>query len=332
MSEEMTYRPTFITFAPSYECNLSCAHCCVPAEGSGRLPLEVAGACLEAGPALGVSAIGFTGGEPMLVCDWVAEVTRQATRLGLEVNDLSTNGVWWDTLPELERALITLKEAGFVPGFHLSVDAFHAGSGSEREAEFVRAAVRVFGRVGNLSCAESSRHPAMPALQRLAERLGAHIEEDGDETGCLLWDDQEVSYFRFPVADVGQKSGVGVNTGGEWFEEFDCYGHDALYIDPDGRAHFCLGFATYTAKPLWLGCVATEGLADVIAQAAEKPLIQLLCGEGPAGLRRVIEEREPDAFHTPWASPCAFCHHCLTDESCLRILGKAGLLGEMAAG
>jgi hypothetical protein len=322
----MAYRPTFISFAPSYECNLACAHCCVPKGTADTLPLRVALDCVQEAPALGITAVGFTGGEPMLVCDWVAEVTREARRLQLEVNDLSTNGVWWEGLSDLERALATLKEAGFVPGFHLSVDAFHAGSGSGKQAEFVQAAVRVFGQTGNVSCAESPKHSATPALRRLGARLGGKVVEESDETGRLLWGDQEMPYFRFPVADVGQRSGVGVSTGSEWFGEFDCFGHDSVYVDPDGNAHFCLGFASYAARPLWLGRVGQDGMAQVISEAAENPLIRLLCAEGPAGLRRVIEEREPGAFDTPWVSPCAFCYHCLTDDRLGSVLNEAGIL------
>lgn len=322
----MPYQPTFISFAPSYRCNLSCAHCCVPSGSGDKLPLEVTFRCLREATDLGVTAVGFTGGEPMLVCDWVADATQEATRRGLEVDDLSTNGVWWSDVSDLEMRLETLKAAGFVGGFHLSVDAFHAEAGSEKQAKFVRAAIGVFGKAGNLSCAETPKHPAMTALRHLADRLDGEVVEEGEERGRLVLPGCEVPYFRFFVADVGQGSGVGVGTGVDWFGEFDCFGHDAVYVDPAGEAHFCLGFASYTARSLWLGSVAQEGLTQVVTTAAKNPLIQLLCAEGPAGLRRVIEEREAGVFEQPWQSPCAFCHHCLTDGRHSSVLREAGLL------
>jgi hypothetical protein len=324
----MSYTPTTISFAPSYRCNLSCAHCCVPGEPERQLPTQVAIECVKDAPDLGITSIGLTGGEPMLDCGWVAMVTRAAADVGLEVDDLSTNGVWWSDAEELEKAMLGLRDAGFGGGFHLSVDAFHAESGGEKQAEFIRTALRVFGKPGNLNCAERPGRPAVPALGRLARRLGAEVVEESNESGRLVWGDAQVAYFRLAAADVGQRSGVGVSTGREWFGEFDCFGHDAVYVDPSGIAHFCLGFATYTARPLWLGSVERQGLAAVVSSSARRPLIRLLCTEGPHGLRRVIEERDPEVFPEPWASPCAFCHHCLTDAKTVAVLREAGVIAE----
>ena len=326
MSAEATYRPTFISFAPSYACNLACAHCCVPSGSGDRLGSPVAVDCVREAPTLGITAVGFTGGEPMLVCEWVAEVVRAAREAGLEADDLSTNGVWWSEREEMESALELLRGAGLEGGFHLSVDAFHAGAGGQKQAEFVHACLEAYGTAGNLSCAEGPTHPALPAVRRLSGRLGADVVEESDEAGRLVLPHCEIPYSRFLVADVGQSSGVGVSTGCQWFGEFDCYGHDTILVDPSGEAHFCLGFASYAARPLWLGSVAQDGLSEVVLRAAENPLVRLLCSEGPAGLRRVILERNPGAFEESWASPCAFCYHCLTDKILCSILHEAGIL------
>ena len=37
-----TFRPNYLSFAGTYQCNLSCAHCCVPIEWPGRLPIPAA--------------------------------------------------------------------------------------------------------------------------------------------------------------------------------------------------------------------------------------------------------------------------------------------------
>ncbi len=262
----------------------------------------------------------------MLEVAWVTDVVRAARRLGLETGDLSTNGTWWRDRRELEADLHLLCEAGFEAGFHLSVDAFHSGSGSDKQAAFVLTALAEFGRVGNLSCAETPEHPASPAIARLAKQLGGRVVAESATSGQLVFDGGEMSYHRFPVADVGQHRRVGVSTGAEWFGRFDCFGHDSVYLDPTGKAHFCLGFASYVAPALCLGDVTTRGLKEVLAAAQVNPLILLLCAEGPQGLRRVIEASEPDAFAVPWASPCAFCYHCLTDDRPLRLLQEAAIV------
>jgi hypothetical protein len=308
-------------------CNLSCAHCCVPKTSDQQLPLDLALTCIREAAGLRITAVGFTGGEPMLVFEWVAEAVREAVRVGLEADDLSTNGVWWSHRDELEMRLRVLKVAGFAGGFHLSVDAFHAGAGGERQAEFIRAAIEIFGTAGSLSCAESPNHSAMPVIVELARHLDAEVTEESAETGHLDVGGVTVRYFRFPVAEVGQRAHVGVSTGAEWFGDFDCFGHDSVYVDPEGKARFCLGFATYAAPALCLGDVAQEGLAAVMSSAAADPLVELLCAEGPRGLRRVIEEGDPDAFLEPWSSPCSFCYHCLTDKRRVSVLREAGLVG-----
>ena len=322
----MPYQPTFLSLMPTYECNLSCAHCCVPEGAAGDMSLDLALGCVNEAASAGITSVGFTGGEPMLRVKWVAEVTRAATSLGLEVDDLSTNGVWWSSRSELESALLMLREAGFAGGFHLSVDAFHAGAGSEMQAEFVRASLKVFGKVGNIGCAESRGHSPLSALSQLAKRLGATLVEESPTQGHLHLGEHTISYGRFPAAAVGQRSASLVSTGDEWFGDFDCFGHDSVLLDPAGGAHFCTGFAGLRAAPLCVGDATREWFAGVLSAAAELPLVELLCAEGPAGLRRVIEARSLNSFPRPWASPCAFCYHCLTDERLLSILEDAGIV------
>ena len=37
-----TFRPNYISFAGTYQCNLTCAHCCVPIEWPDRLDIPSA--------------------------------------------------------------------------------------------------------------------------------------------------------------------------------------------------------------------------------------------------------------------------------------------------
>jgi hypothetical protein len=46
----------------------------------------------------------------MLDCDWVARVARAAADVGLEVDDLWTNGVWWSGPADLESAMLVLRD------------------------------------------------------------------------------------------------------------------------------------------------------------------------------------------------------------------------------
>src|SRR5258707_15000419 len=61
-----TFRPNYLSFAGTYQCNLTCPHCCVPIEWPDRLDIDSARRFLEDAGAYGVEILGFTGGEPFL--------------------------------------------------------------------------------------------------------------------------------------------------------------------------------------------------------------------------------------------------------------------------
>src|SRR5919202_1311411 len=107
-----TFRPNYLSFAGTYQCNLACPHCCVPIEWPDRLDVVTALRFLEDAHAYGIGTLGFTGGEPFL---------------------------------HLESELSALAATGFRGKLGLSVDKFH-GAHTAKAAEFCRAARRVFGR------------------------------------------------------------------------------------------------------------------------------------------------------------------------------------------
>src|SRR4051812_15463287 len=61
-----TFRPNYLSFAGTFQCNLSCPHCCVPIEWPERLEIGTALRFLEDAHAYGIGILGFTGGEPFL--------------------------------------------------------------------------------------------------------------------------------------------------------------------------------------------------------------------------------------------------------------------------
>src|SRR4051794_36866961 len=57
-----TFRPNYVSFSGTYQCNLSCPHCCVPIEWPDRLEIDAAVRFLEDANTEGVEIVGFTGG------------------------------------------------------------------------------------------------------------------------------------------------------------------------------------------------------------------------------------------------------------------------------
>ncbi len=81
-----TFRPNYLSFAGTYQCNLSCPHCCVPIEWPDRLRIDVALRFLEDAHAYGIEVLGFTGGEPFLDPEYVIAASRGwAAAAGLSV-------------------------------------------------------------------------------------------------------------------------------------------------------------------------------------------------------------------------------------------------------
>src|SRR5436309_610484 len=72
-----TFRPNYLSFAGTYQCNLACPHCCVPIEWPDRLEVAVALRFLEEARQEGVEVLGFTGGEPFLYPEFVVALTRR---------------------------------------------------------------------------------------------------------------------------------------------------------------------------------------------------------------------------------------------------------------
>src|SRR5271155_6085690 len=85
-----TFRPNYLSFAGTYQCNLSCPHCCVPIEWPDRLDVATALRFLEDAHAAGVEILGFTGGEPFLYAEFVVALTRRAAELGFRFDKVMT--------------------------------------------------------------------------------------------------------------------------------------------------------------------------------------------------------------------------------------------------
>src|SRR5207249_8170429 len=76
-----SFAPNYLSFSGTYQCNLTCPHCCVPIEWPDRLPIPVAVRFLEQAADYGIDVLGFTGGEPFLYTEFVITLDRKSTRL-----------------------------------------------------------------------------------------------------------------------------------------------------------------------------------------------------------------------------------------------------------
>src|SRR5437868_9051984 len=105
-----TFRPNYLSFAGTYQCNLACPHCCVPIEWPDRLDIPTAVRFLESAHRFGIRTIGFTGGEPFLYPEFLLALTGRAAELSFRFDKVMTNGVWSDDVGHLRTTLAALRD------------------------------------------------------------------------------------------------------------------------------------------------------------------------------------------------------------------------------
>jgi hypothetical protein len=324
-----TFRPNYLSFAGTYQCNLSCPHCCVPIEWPDRLPLAVALRFLEDAHAYGIDMLGFTGGEPFLYPEFVCALCRRAAKLGFRFDKIVTNGVWFTDKAHLERVLTELAETGFTGKLGLSVDKFH-GIRTETLAEFCRVARRVFQQDRIISLSYASRRPdqglepvralaaALGGVVEWSELLGRYLLVSSELTMTLNWN------HLAPVERAERLTGA---WDGTWFQEDYCEGPgQALIVNPKGEVKPCCGFAS-DLDQLTIGNIHTDTVARIVRRARRHPYVGKVFREGLTAIRDEILARDPEALPGQTSNHCYFCWHVLTRGLANGVSGGGGQIG-----
>lgn len=325
-----TFRPNYLSFAGTYQCNLACPHCCVPIEWTDRLPVPVALRVLEEAHAAGIRVLGFTGGEPFLYPEFLVAITKRAADLGFRFDKLMTNGVWHRDAGHLEGVLAELRDAGFGGKIGLSVDKFH-GMDIARLAEFCRVTRRVFGQDTILSLSYASRSPeaGLEPIRRLAKELDAVIDWS-EMLGryMLVSDDLTMTLNWNHLAAVERAESLPGNPwDGEWFAEDYCEGPgQALIVNPRGEVKPCCGFAS-DLDQLTIGNVHTDSVEQIIRAGRDHPYVGKLFREGLTAIRDDILARDPAALPGATSNHCYFCWYVLTRGLAAGVNGGGGKVG-----
>ncbi len=324
-----TFRPNYLSFAGTYQCNLSCPHCCVPIEWPERLDVAVALRFLEDAHRYGIRILGFTGGEPFIYSEFVIAVTRRAAQLGLRFDKVMTNGVWYRDQDHLDSVLAELAAAGFSGRLGLSVDKFH-GIQTESLGSFCRAARRIFGRDDILSLSYSSRHPdhGLEPAHALAGALGGVIDWS-DLLGRYLLVTPELTMtlnwnHLAPVERAERLAGA---WDGHWFQEDSCEGPgQALIVTPRGEVKPCCGFAS-DLDQLTIGNIYHDRVAAIVRRARKHPYVGKVFREGLTAIRDEIIARDPSALPGATSNQCSFCWDVLTRGLAAGVNGGGGQVG-----
>jgi pyruvate-formate lyase-activating enzyme len=311
-----TFRPNYLSFAGTYQCNLRCPHCCVPIEWTDHLDIAVALRFLEDAHAYGIGILGFTGGEPFLYPEFVHTLCRRGTELGFRFDKIMTNGVWFRDRAHLEDTLGALAAAGFNGKLGLSVDKFH-GIETEALADFCRAARRIFNRDNIVSLSYASRSPnqGLEPVQALAEKLGAVIEWSEVLGRHLLVSPELTMTLNWnhlaPVERAARFTGA---WDGTWFEEDYCEGPgQALIVNPRGEVKPCCGFAS-DLDELTIGNIHRDTVAQIVRRARRHPYVGRVFREGLTSIRDEILAKDPSALPGATSNHCFFCWYALSKK------------------
>ncbi len=324
-----TFRPNYLSFAGTYQCNLACPHCCVPIEWTDRLDIPIALRFLEQAHTAGIETLGFTGGEPFLYPEFLVALSARAAHLGFRFDKLMTNGVWHRDAEQLRTVLTDLSRVGFTGKIGLSVDKFH-GMDIAKLAEFCRITREVFGRDNVLSLSYASREPnkGLEPIRRLADELDAVVEWS-DVLGryMLVSDDLTMTACWNHLATVERAESLPGNSwDGTWFEEDYCEGPgQALIVNPRGEVKPCCGFAS-DLDQLTIGNIHTDTVEEIIAFARQHPVVGTIFREGLSALRDEILERDPNALPGATSNHCFFCWYVLSKGVYAEAKGNTELL------
>ncbi len=309
------FRPNYLSFAGTYQCNLECPHCCVPIEWTDRLEIAPALKFLDDCFDEGIRILGFTGGEPFLYPEFLFALTRRAAELGYRFDKIVTNGVWFRDEAHLEDVLTRLDVCGYSGKLGLSVDKFH-GIRTEKLALFCRTARRIFARDTILSLSYASAVPdkGLEPIHKLAgeleavidwsDLLGRYLLVSRDFTMVLNWNH---------LATVERAESLPGNPwDGQWFVEDYCEGPgQALIVNPRGEVKPCCGFAS-DLDQLTIGNIHTDSAQKVIEQGRDHPYVGKVFREGLTAIRDEILAHDPSALPGATSNHCYFCWHVLS--------------------
>jgi organic radical activating enzyme len=324
-----TFRPNYLSFSGTYQCNLSCPHCCVPIEWPDRLPIPTALRFLEQAAEFGIRTLGFTGGEPFLYPEFLYALCRRAVELNFRFDKIMTNGVWFDDESHLHSLLQQLANTGYSGKLGLSVDKFH-GVHTEKLVTFCRTARAVFHRDNILSLSYASPSPerGLQPVHDLAKNLDAVVEwSDVLHHYLLVSPDFTMTLNWNHLAAVERAENLPTNWDGQWFVEDYCEGPgQALIVTPRGEVKPCCGFAS-DLDQLTIGNIHHDTVAEIVERARNHPYVGRIFRDGLLAIRDEILAHNPDAFPDGTTNHCFFCWYVLTRGLAHGVNGGGGHIG-----
>ena len=284
----------------TYQCSAACRFCyyhCSP-QASGLMPVDMAIQSWEGLVRLaGKDAkVHISGGEPFLYFDRLAEICKEASRLGLTPLDwIETNGHVWSNASVLSDQLHFLDDCG-LDRLKISWDVFHEEFIKiDKVDQFIQVARDVLG--DHRVLVRWEKHLAQPTgIQKAGE----------DEKKKILLEALELDSCRFTGRAAESLAPLVAQHSVEDFRDRDCkkalLGSKGVHIDPYGNVFNgqCSG--------LIVGNVSRTPL-DMIWKKFEPDrafFFEVLYNKGPWGLLDLARYRG----YRPLDKYASKCHLC----------------------
>lgn len=287
----------------SYRCNQSCGHCayrCGPDAG-GWMEESVLEITLE-----GLSAerrlidIHLAGGEPTLNPGLLTKAILLATRHGIRISYMETNGAFDSSPKKARETLRPLRDAG-LPAILLSVSPYHNEfTPLSRTLNCLEAGLDIFGEEGVFPWLDHF----FPMLARMDPETTHSLDEFMAVNGITNGRELLQLFPLTPGGRVPEKLGdLFVKGSPDQYRHFNCreilFGVSHFHIDPEGNLFtgHCPGIVSATAPEL-----------HPPKTAENSPIFWTLAKGGPYALMEAAGEVcgfEPNA--EGYVSPCDLC-------------------------
>lgn len=298
------FKPTQVLFAPTYQCNLRCAHCGVP-KNHACLSISAGINFLRQCRQAGIKELGFTGGEPFLYPKFLSAVSREAVKLGFRFDRITTNAGWFKDHGNLARTLQQVIEAGYTGMFCVSIDSFHKVP-LTKIARFITAVVQVTGRVEGISLVYVG---SIYKVRRLAKLMHGKISKIGRLVVPPRHNFPGLSakITRINLCPVEKAGILGSPWSRKWFKEDFCEGPgQVLYVTPRGEVKPCCGFASDLPE-MSIGNIYRQKAGAIITKAQQDRFIKIVFHQGLLILRNKYLQSHPQEKLKPTMDHCYFC-------------------------
>ena len=326
--------PNYLSFAGTYQCNLTCPHCCVPIEWPDRLDIADALRFLEDAHAAGIDVLGFTGGEPFLYPEFLVALTRRAAELGFRFDKVMTNGVWFsDDADTCAACLTELRDAGFTRQARPERGQVPRHPHRRSWPSSAASPARVFDRDTILSLSATPAARRTRAWSRSGGWRRSWTAWSSGRSCCgrylLVSDDLTMTLNWNHLAPVERAERLaGRPWDGEWFEEDYCEGPgQALIVNPKGRGEAVLRLRVRPRPAHHRQHPHRHASRRSSARLAKHPYVGKVFREGLTAIRDEILARDPDALPGATSNHCYFCWYVLTRGLAAGVNGGGGKVG-----